>query len=95
MSYGANGSCAPKSLAALWGGVESFSYAAHLLESKRRGYKSLSSNMAVTSPGLWRRGGMVYMMKGYNQERQHFKEDSLGRQGERVALGVRAAVCMG
>lgn len=83
MSYQANGSCASKSFAASWGGVESFCYAAHLLESKRRGCKSLSSNRAVTSPGLWRRGGLVYMMKGYNQERQHFKKDRLGRQGER------------
>lgn len=44
----------------------------YLLESKRRGYKSLSSNRAVTSAGLRRRGGMAYMMKGYNQGRQHF-----------------------
>lgn len=38
---------------------------------------------------------MAYMMKGYNQERQHFKEDRLGRQGERAVLDTRAAVCMG
>lgn len=56
-------------LAASWGSVESFSYAAYLLENKRGSDKSLSSNRAVTSPGLWRHGGMAYVMKGYNQER--------------------------
>lgn len=73
MAYGPLiASCASKCLATSWGGVESFCYAAYLPGSKRRGYTSLSSNRAVMSPGLWGHGGMAYMMKGYNQERQHF-----------------------